>query len=59
MNEIAHTITSPAEPAPIVTRERAAVALLFFLNGLVIGAWAPKIPFFSEALGLSELMLGV
>ena len=59
MNDIAHTITSPAEPAPIVSRERAAVALLFFLNGLVIGAWAPKIPFFSEALGLSELMLGV
>lgn len=59
MNDISHTITSPAGPAPIVTRERAAVALLFFLNGLVIGAWAPKIPFFSQALGLSELMLGV
>lgn len=59
MNDISQTITSPAGPAPIVTRERAAVALLFFLNGLVIGAWAPKIPFFSQALGLSELMLGV
>lgn len=59
MNDISQTIISPAGPAPIVTRERAAVALLFFLNGLVIGAWAPKIPFFSQALGLSELMLGV
>jgi MFS family permease len=59
MNDISQTITSPAGPAAIVTRERAAVALLFFLNGLVIGAWAPKIPFFSQALGLSELMLGV
>lgn len=59
MNDISQSITSPAAPAPIVTRERAAVALLFFLNGLVIGAWAPKIPFFSQALGLSELMLGV
>lgn len=59
MNDISQSITSPAGPAPIVTRERAAVALLFFLNGLVIGAWAPKIPFFSQALGLSELMLGV
>ncbi|MDR7030206.1 MFS transporter [Rhizobium rosettiformans] len=59
MNDISQSITSPAAPAPIVTKERAAVALLFFLNGLVIGAWAPKIPFFSQALGLTELMLGV
>ena len=59
MNDAAQIITSPAAPAPIVTKERAAVALLFFLNGLVIGAWAPKIPFFSQALGLTELMLGV
>lgn len=59
MSEISQSITSPTAPAPIVTRERAAVALLFFLNGMVIGAWAPKIPFFSQALGLSELMLGV
>jgi MFS family permease len=59
MNDISQSITSSAAPAPIVTKERAAVALLFFLNGLVIGAWAPKIPFFSQALGLTELMLGV
>lgn len=59
MNDISQTIYSSAAPAPIVTRERVAVALLFFLNGLVIGAWAPKIPFFSQALGLTELMLGV
>jgi MFS family permease len=59
MNEISQTIHSSAAPAPIVTKERVAVALLFFLNGLVIGAWAPKIPFFSQALGLTELMLGV
>ncbi|NBB48404.1 MFS transporter [Rhizobium sp. CRIBSB] len=60
MNDISQSIDSAAAaPAPLVTKERAAVAMLFFLNGLVIGAWAPKIPFFSEALGLSELMLGV
>ncbi|KPF45051.1 MFS transporter [Rhizobium sp. G187] len=60
MNELAG-MTAPgnAGPAPLVTRERAAVAILFFLNGMVIGAWAPKIPFFSSALGLNELMLGV
>ncbi|THV11795.1 MFS transporter [Rhizobium rhizophilum] len=59
MNDITQTIISTEAPAPIVTRERVAVALLFFLNGLVIGAWAPKIPFFSQALSLTELMLGV
>lgn len=59
MNDISQTIHTSAIPAPIVTRERVAVALLFFLNGLVIGAWAPKIPFFSQALGLTELLLGV
>ncbi|MDQ0420690.1 MFS family permease [Peteryoungia aggregata LMG 23059] len=60
MNDISQSIDSAAAaPTPLVTKERAAVAMLFFLNGLVIGAWAPKIPFFSEALGLSELMLGV
>lgn len=58
MNETVSIPVSPG-PAPIVTRERAAVALLFFLNGMVMGAWAPKIPFFSEALGLTESMLGV
>ncbi|MBU2326682.1 MAG: MFS transporter, partial [Alphaproteobacteria bacterium] len=59
MNDISQTIQTSALSAPIVTRERVAVALLFFLNGLVIGAWAPKIPFFSQALGLTELLLGV
>ncbi len=60
MNDISQSIDSAAAaPAPLMTKERAAVALLFFLNGLVIGAWAPKIPFFSQALGLSELMLGL
>lgn len=59
MNDISQILISSAAPAPIVTKERVAVALLFFLNGLVIGAWAPKIPFFSQALGLTELMLGV
>ncbi|THV22342.1 MFS transporter [Peteryoungia ipomoeae] len=45
--------------SPLVTRERIAVAILFFLNGMVIGAWAPKIPFFASTLGLTELMLGM
>ncbi|GEO86181.1 MULTISPECIES: MFS transporter [Alphaproteobacteria] len=41
------------------TRTRAGVSLLFFVNGLMMGAWAPKIPFFAKALSLSEANLGV
>lgn len=59
MNDTASVTAASQRPAPIVTRERAAVALLFFLNGMVMGAWAPKIPFFSQALGLTESMLGL
>lgn len=52
---------SPATPsrAPIVTRERAAVALMFLMNGFLIGAWAPKIPEFAARLLLSESALGL
>ncbi len=52
---------SPATPsrAPIVTRERAAVALMFLMNGFLIGAWAPKIPEFAARLSLSESALGL
>lgn len=45
--------------APIVTRERAAVALMFLMNGFLIGAWAPKIPEFAARLSLSEGALGL
>jgi MFS family permease len=59
MNDTVSVMAASEGPAPIVTRERAAVALLFFLNGMVMGAWAPKIPFFSQALGLTESTLGM
>jgi predicted MFS family arabinose efflux permease len=42
-----------------LTRERAGVALLFLMNGFMIGAWAPKIPEFASRLGLSERELGL
>lgn len=51
--------TGAFERAPIVTRERAAVALMFLMNGFLIGAWAPKIPEFASRLGLSESALGL
>lgn len=41
------------------TRTRAAVSMLFFINGMMMGAWAPKIPVFAKALSLSEAHLGV
>ncbi len=44
---------------PAVTRERVGVALLFLMNGFLIGAWAPKIPEFASRLGLDEAKLGI
>jgi predicted MFS family arabinose efflux permease len=51
--------TGAFDRAPIVTRERAAVALMFLMNGFLIGAWAPKIPEFAARLSLSESALGL
>ncbi|WP_246659114.1 MFS transporter [Rhizobium sp. FY34] len=51
--------TGAFDRAPIVTRERAAVALMFLMNGFMVGAWAPKIPEFAGRLGLGEGALGL
>ncbi|MCJ8519888.1 fucose permease [Pseudorhizobium tarimense] len=48
-----------APKASMVTRERAAVALLFLMNGFFVGAWAPKIPEFASRLELTESALGI
>lgn len=45
--------------APMMTRERAATALMFLMNGFLVGAWAPKIPEFASRLSLSEASLGL
>lgn len=45
--------------ASYVTKERAGVALLFLMNGFMVGSWAPKIPEFASRLGLSEKELGL
>ena len=42
-----------------VTRERIGVALLFLMNGFLMGAWAPKIPEFANRLSLTESGLGL
>ncbi|MFA7415137.1 MAG: MFS transporter [Rhizobium sp.] len=48
-----------AKGAPFFTGTRVAVSLLFFLNGLMMGSWAPKIPVFAATLNLSEEGLGI
>ncbi|MFD1746279.1 MFS transporter [Rhizobium helianthi] len=58
MNEISASPLSDGR-APIVTRERVAVALMFLMNGFLVGAWAPKIPEFASRLSLSESALGL
>ena len=40
-------------------RERAAVSALFFVNGYVVGNWAPKIPSFKADLAIDEAVLGL
>ena len=45
--------------AGYMPRERAAVSALFFVNGYVVGNWAPKIPSFKADLGIDEAVLGL
>jgi len=45
--------------APMITKERIAVALLFLANGYIFGGWAPKIPEFAARLGLDSAGMGL
>ncbi|WP_410216785.1 MFS transporter [Paracoccus sp. (in: a-proteobacteria)] len=38
---------------------RWAVSALFFVNGLMVGSWAPKVPALMERLGISEALAGL
>jgi predicted MFS family arabinose efflux permease len=38
---------------------RWAVAAMFFINGFILGSWAPQIPVFVDRLGISEFTLGL
>lgn len=40
-------------------RARRSVAAVFFVNGAVLGSWAPQVPIFKERLGLSAGDLGL
>lgn len=46
-------ILGPMPPA------RVAVSILFFINGMLIGAWAPMIPTFKARLDLTESQIGL
>lgn len=43
----------------IARRGRWAVASIFFVNGFVVGSWAPQIPVFLTRLEISEFTLGL
>lgn len=46
------------QPSSFV-KNRIAVAAMFFLNGMMVGAWAPAIPAFKDKHGLAESDLGL
>ncbi len=48
-----------SNPIATAIRGRWAVAAIFFVNGFLIGSWAPQIPVFLTRLGISEFTLGL
>lgn len=40
-------------------RGRWAIAAMFFINGFILGSWAPQIPEFAARLAISEFTLGL
>lgn len=42
-----------------LTRARWSVAAIFFVNGAILGSWAPQVPIFKERLDLSAGDLGL
>ncbi len=47
------------KPAATAIRGRWAIAAVFFVNGFLIGSWAPQIPVFLTRLGITEFTLGL
>jgi MFS family permease len=52
-------LTRASTPDPSPSRLRAAVAVLFALDGLVFGSWAARVPDVSAATGAGHTALGV
>ncbi|MEP0510861.1 MAG: MFS transporter, partial [Aurantimonas coralicida] len=52
--------TRPPAPQTVVfPPTRIAVALAFFVNGLVLGSWTPQVPVLAARLGIGESTLGL
>lgn len=47
----------PTGPTPLAARR--AVAAAFFVNGFLVGSWAPQIPQLMQRLALTETVLGI
>jgi predicted MFS family arabinose efflux permease len=48
-----------SNPITSASRGRWAIAAVFFINGFLVGSWAPQIPVFLTRLGISEFTLGL
>jgi fucose permease len=59
MNDMMKTSDLQFEKSGFLTKPRAAVSLLFLMNGFTVGCWAPKIPEFAERLHLTKFELGL
>lgn len=59
MEQISGREDAALSRAPMITKERIAVALLFLANGYIFGGWAPKIPEFAARLGLDSAGMGL
>ncbi|MEZ2222051.1 MFS transporter [Rhizobium sp. RCC_161_2] len=59
MNDMMQSEGLQARRSGFFTKPRAAVSLLFLMNGFSVGCWAPKIPEFAERLQLSKFELGL
>src|SRR5690606_35252131 len=47
------------EPLALARRGRWALAVIFLVNGFLVGSWAPQIPVFLTRLEISEFTLGL
>jgi MFS family permease len=59
MDDMTQSESFQARRSGFFTKSRAAVSLLFLMNGFTVGCWAPKIPEFGERLQLTKFELGL
>jgi MFS family permease len=52
-------MTALASTGAHAPRERIAISAAFFLNGYLVGNWAPRIPAFKAGLDIDEATLGL